>query len=186
MKFLILFLSVVSYAQAQDLTGTWSFSGAGCRDATSLSADSHISIPHSKIHTRSAIFTFTGSNVTVVMADENGTARRETFNYSVEDNKVMLSGPAHLPDVYIQDNDTLISVNKGYSSTALQLCCDYNYVKNWRDIKRRDQEQWERDLKENGWDESKLIANDEEWEEAKVKCREQDNKVIAHVIGRVD
>ena len=189
MKFLIffiLFLSVSSQAQTQDLTGTWTFSGAGCRNATSLSADSHVSIPFSQLPVRAAILTFTSSDVTVVMAEDDGTARTETLNYTISNNQITLTGMTGAPDIHIQDNNTLISVNKGYSSTALELCCDYNYVVDWRDIKRRNPEAWKKDLEANGWDESKLIANDEESEEAKVKCRDEDNKVIAYIIGKVD
>ena len=180
MKFLILFLSFVAQAQAQaqDLTGTWAFSGAGCRDANSLSADSHISIPHSKLSTRPAIFTFTSSNVTVVMADKNGRAGSVTFNYSIRNDKLIFQGPDHLPDVYIQDDNTLVSVNKGYSSITTQLCCDYQYVRNWRDIKRRDPKGWERDLEENGWDESYLIANDKEWEKLRLNVGNKITKLL--------
>lgn len=186
MKFLIifiLFLSVLSHAQ--DLTGMWTFSGAGCRNATSLSDNSHVSIPLSRLPMRIAILKFTSDTITFTSTDDEGVAIQREISYTVNNNKVILTGMPDAPDVYIQDSNTLISVNKGYSSTTLQLCCDYDYVVNWRDIKRRDPEGWAEDLEENGWDENKLIANDEEWEEAKVKCRDEDNKVIAYVIGKV-
>lgn len=182
--FFILFLPVLS--QAQNLTGMWTFSGAGCRSATSLSADSHVSIPLSQLSTRMAILNFTSNTITVTMTDDEGVARQEEISYTINNNKIILSGIPGSPDVYIQDSNTLVSVNKGYSSTALDLCCDYKYVKDWRDIKRSDPEGWAEDLEEHGWDENKLIANDEEWEEAKVKCRDRDDKVIAYIIGKVD
>ena len=187
MKFLIFFIFLLPFlSHTQGLSGIWTFSGAGCRNATTLSDTSHISIPFSKLPMRMAILNFTNNNITATMTDDEGVAEQREVGYTISNNKVILTGMPDAPDIHIQGDSTLISVNKGYSSMALELCCDYDYVQNWRDIKRRDPEQWSRDLEENDWDEDKLIANDEDHEEAKIKCRDEDNKVIAYVIGKVD
>ena len=85
-----------AFVFGQNVTGTWTWVGAGCRDR-SLSADSHVtkSKSNNPFQIRASELTLNSDGsaaMTIEMADNP--AKNETGNYTVENNRVLITDPS--------------------------------------------------------------------------------------------
>ena len=91
MRFFLIFLIILSFSSFADVTGTWAFSGSGCRD-TSLNPDSHRSAaPDSDNPVDEAIFVFRSDGTAEMNAIfQDGDKQRETGTYSLNGNRLTI------------------------------------------------------------------------------------------------
>ena len=95
--FLLLITTSVLFtlpALAQDIEGTWTWVGAGCRDS-SLSSDSHVTKPKSQNPFQiAASRLYLNSDGSAEMSlDMQGERRRETGFYEVDGDRVVITDP---------------------------------------------------------------------------------------------
>ncbi len=88
-----------TFVFGQNVTGTWTWVGAGCRDR-SLSADSHVTKSKSRnpFQIRASELTLNSDGsaaMTIEMGDET---KNETGNYTVENNRVLITDPNNMPE----------------------------------------------------------------------------------------
>ena len=110
-SFLVSFIVLLSFsASADGVEGVWAFSGVGCRDERSLSADSH--------RTKSTDSNVIGLSEVTMYLEKNGRAQmivilngeEETMraDYSVEGNKIVFEHEAGRDAVLLVEDRILI------------------------------------------------------------------------------
>ena len=91
MRLFLIFLMLLSFSSFADVTGTWAFSGSGCRDA-SLDPDSHRSkAPDSENPVDEAIFVFKSNGEARMDAIyQDGEKQEETGTYDLDGDRLTI------------------------------------------------------------------------------------------------
>ena len=88
-------ISFISLSHAQDVTGVWTWVGAGCRDS-SLSASSHRTKPKSQnpFQISASQLTLNADFSASMYIDVAGQRQDETGNYEVRNGQVIITDPS--------------------------------------------------------------------------------------------